>query len=86
MLAAQPQCMHWSLPDWGLMQFLGYFLGIYFAIGAFADLFTLGSVTVSTYQFTTNTKAFMEAVQEVRTGHLCLFSRPGLTAPAAGLG
>ena len=30
-----------------------------------ADFFTLGAVTYSTFQFSTNTKEFMEAVQEV---------------------
>ena len=39
--------------------------GRYFAFGVVADLFTLGTLTFSTYQFSTNTRAFMEAVQEV---------------------
>ena len=37
----------------------------YFTFGVLADFFTLGAVTYSTFQFSTNTKEFMEAVQEV---------------------
>ena len=37
----------------------------YFTFGVISDFFTLGAVTYSTFQYTNNTKAFMEAVQEV---------------------
>lgn len=46
-------------------QFLASFLGVYFAIGVLFDLFTLGAVTFSTVQYSTNTEAFMAATREV---------------------
>lgn len=51
------------------MQYLAAFLGVYFAIGVFFDFFTLGAITFSTFQYSTNTESFIAAVQEV--GSIC---------------
>jgi len=57
--AADKIPLHWVL------SFGANFLGSYFAIGVFFDLFTLGAVTVSSLQFQTNSAAFLSAVQEI---------------------
>ncbi len=47
------------------LQYLAYFLGAYFAIGVVFDLFTLGVLGISTFQYSTNSGAFLKAVQDV---------------------
>ncbi|KAK9806688.1 hypothetical protein WJX73_008613 [Symbiochloris irregularis] len=48
-----------------VFQFLASSLGVYFAIGVLFDFFTLGAVTFSTVQYSTNTEAFMAATREL---------------------
>lgn len=47
------------------MQYGASFLGVYFLIGVLFDIFTLGAITFSTVQYSTNTESFMAAVREV---------------------
>ncbi|KAK9866246.1 hypothetical protein WJX84_002186 [Apatococcus fuscideae] len=47
------------------IQYLAYFLGSYFAIGVVFDLFTLGVLGTSAFQYSTNSGAFLKAVQDV---------------------
>ena len=47
------------------LQYLAYFLGSYFAIGVVFDLFTLGVLGTSAFQYSTNSGAFLKAVQDV---------------------
>eukprot|EP01024_Parvocaulis_polyphysoides_P065042 TRINITY_DN7577_c1_g1_i1.p1 TRINITY_DN7577_c1_g1~~TRINITY_DN7577_c1_g1_i1.p1 ORF type:complete len:458 (+),score=106.59 TRINITY_DN7577_c1_g1_i1:238-1611(+) len=48
-----------------ILEILFYFLGIYFAIGVFFDLFTLGALIAGAVNFGTNTGAFYSAVKQI---------------------
>ena len=47
------------------VEFVAYFLGIYFASGVFFDAFALGLTAYAGLQYSTNTEAFMAAVRQV---------------------
>lgn len=48
-----------------IIQYGASFLGVYFLIGVLFDIFTLGAITFSTVQYSTNTESFMAAVREL---------------------
>eukprot|EP01026_Neomeris_dumetosa_P076036 TRINITY_DN811_c0_g1_i7.p1 TRINITY_DN811_c0_g1~~TRINITY_DN811_c0_g1_i7.p1 ORF type:complete len:401 (-),score=83.09 TRINITY_DN811_c0_g1_i7:339-1541(-) len=48
-----------------IVQILFYFLGTYFAIGVFFDMFTLGALVAGAINFGTNTQAFYQAVKQI---------------------
>jgi hypothetical protein len=49
-----------------VIEYLAYFLGLYFAIGVFLDLFLLGATAFSGIQYSTNAEAFLNAVKQVQ--------------------
>ncbi|CAK0779977.1 hypothetical protein CVIRNUC_004904 [Coccomyxa viridis] len=48
-----------------IVQYLAYFLGLYFAAGVFLDLFLLGATTFAGVNYSTNAEAFQKAVRQV---------------------
>ena len=61
------------------MEYLAYFLGLYFATSVFLDFFTLGAIAFSGVQYGANSEAFLNAVRQV--GQLLpSFSSFGTTA------
>lgn len=59
------------------MQYLAYFLGLYFAIGVFLDLFLLGATAFAGVNYSTNAEAFLKAVKQVSVETNALISRSG---------
>lgn len=51
-----------------VVQYLAYFLGLYFAIGVFLDLFLLGATAFAGVNYSTNAEAFLKAVKQVWAG------------------
>lgn len=49
-----------------VVQYLAYFLGLYFAIGVFLDLFLLGATAFAGINYSTNAEAFLKAVKQAR--------------------
>jgi Ca2+-binding EF-hand superfamily protein len=47
------------------VEYLAYFLGLYFATSVFLDLFTLGAIAFSGVQYGSNSEAFLNAVRQV---------------------
>ena len=78
---------HRSYPLVWCLQYLAYFLGSYFAIGVIFDLFTLGVLGISTFQYSTNSGAFLKAVQEVagsgRDGRLSVAEKASVAVNTA---
>ena len=48
-----------------VVQYVAYFLGLYFAIGVFLDLFLLGATAYSGVTYSTNAEAFLRYVKQV---------------------
>ncbi|BDA43763.1 hypothetical protein COCOBI_04-7790 [Coccomyxa sp. Obi] len=48
-----------------IVQYLAYFLGLYFAIGVLLDLFLLGATAFAGINYSTNAEAFLKAVKQV---------------------
>jgi hypothetical protein len=48
-----------------VVEYLCYFLGLYFGTSVILDLFTLGAIGFSGYQYSTNSKAFLGAIKQV---------------------
>ena len=50
------------------VQYVAYFLGLYFAIGVFLDLFLLGATAYSGVTYSTSAEAFLRYVKKVHAG------------------
>lgn len=64
-----------------IVQYLAYFLGLYFAIGVFLDLFLLGATAFAGVNYSTNAEAFLKAVKQASaetSAMLSLSGSPGL--------
>ena len=46
------------------MQYVAYFLGLYFAIGVVLDCFLLGATAFAGVNYSTNAEAFLKAVKQ----------------------
>lgn len=56
------------------MQYLAYFLGLYFAIGVVLDCFLLGATAFAGVNYSTNAEAFLKAVKQACFRSLCSVS------------
>ena len=54
-----------------IVQYVAYFLGLYFAIGVFLDLFLLGATAYSGVTYSTSAEAFLRYVKKVHAGLAC---------------
>ena len=67
-----------------IVQYLAYFLGLYFAVGVILDLFLLGATAFAGVNYSTNAEAFLKAVKQVSAPD-SLFSLSGIAAAARGV-
>ena len=47
-----------------MVQYIAYFLGLYFAIGVVLDCFLLGATAFAGINYSTNAEAFLKAVKQ----------------------